>query len=160
MGQVIQVSVSRGGIPKRAVTQARLTAQGVESDSHLNLQYHGGPRQAVLWITSEGNAELAARGFPIESGTLGENITIVGVDRRDWRAGQRWRIGEALIELTKMRSPCKTLLPLGSGIHAALYDAAVKAGDPSSPVWGLGGFYAAVVEPGLVRTRDEIRPAE
>ena len=157
---MIQVSVSRGGIPKRAVAQARLTAQGIEGDDHLNLRYHGGPRQAVLWITTEGNAELAARGFPIESGTLGENITSVGVDRRDWRAGQRWRIGEALIELTQMRSPCKTLLPLGSGIHAALYDAAVKAGDPSSPVWGLGGFYAAVVEPGLVRAGDEIRPAE
>ena len=114
----------------------------------------------MLWITSEGNQELSAQGFPVHPGVLGENITSEGIDRREWRAGQRWRIGEALIELTKIRSPCKTLLPLGAGIHAAIYDAAVKAGDPSSALWGLSGFYAAVIEPGPVRPGDDIRIIE
>jgi MOSC domain-containing protein YiiM len=44
----------------------------------------------------------------------------------------------------------------GSGIQAAMFDAAVQAGDPASPRWGLSGFYASVVQPGTVRPGDAI----
>ena len=152
------MSVSRGGIPKLPLSHTRMTARGLDGDRHAHPQYHWGPRQAVLWITSEGNAELAELGFPIHSGTLGENITSEGINRREWRSGQRWRMGpEAIVELTKLREPCKTLLPLGAGIHAAVYDAAAKGGDAASPRWGLGGFYAAVIVPGSIHPGDEIR---
>jgi len=29
-------------------------------------------------------------------------------------------------------------------------------GDPESPLWGLSGFYASVVEPGTVRAGDAV----
>ena len=79
----------------------------------------------------------------------------VKLDRRTLRVGQRYRVGRAVIELTKMRSPCSTL-NLYPGIQSAIFDAAVKAGDPSSPRWGLSGFYASVVTPGPIRTGDPI----
>ena len=44
----------------------------------------------------------------------------------------------------------------GRPIQDAIYDAKVKAGDPSSPRWGMSGFYARVIDPGLVRTNDII----
>jgi MOSC domain-containing protein YiiM len=37
-----------------------------------------------------------------------------------------------------------------------MYDARVVKGDPESPLWGLSGFYASVVEPGTVRPGDTI----
>ena len=45
-------------------------------------------------------------------------------------------------------------------LEDAIYDSQVKAGDPSSPRWGLSGFYARVVEPGLIRQNDIIALAD
>jgi len=97
-----------------------------------------------------------AQGFALYPGALGENLTTRGLDRRALRFGQRLRVGEATIELTKMRQPCATLNPYGSGIQAAMYDARVVKGDAESPLWGLSGFYASVVEPGIVRPGDPV----
>ena len=36
----------------------------------------------------------------------------------------------------------------GPGLQAAIYDSLIRAGEPSSPKWGLSGFYASVVQPG------------
>src|SRR4051812_38541201 len=156
-GSVLQVNVSSGGVPKRAVDQVLLTALGVDGDGHAHPEIHGGPQRAVLLITAEGLEELAALGFPLNSGSLGENLTTHGIGRRYWRVGQRWRIGaDAVIEITMRRAPCKTLNVYGSGLQAAIYDALTRDGDPASPKWGLSGIYAAVVAPGLVRPGDAI----
>ncbi len=149
-GHILQVNVSRGGIPKRPVEQGLLTAAGIEGDACRNPRYHGGPLQAVLLISSEVIDQLAARGFPVFPGALGENLTTVGLDYRDLRVGQQLSIGEALIELTKMRVPCSTLDVYGRGIQKAIYDKAVKAGDTTSPVWGRSGFYARVLQGGWI----------
>lgn len=155
-GSVIQINVSRGGVPKYAVRKAEITPLGVAGDLCAHPQFHGGPRQAVLLIASEGIEELAGLGFPLFAGALGENLTTRGIDRRTLRIGQRYRIGAAILELTKIRVPCDTLNVYGSGIQQAMYDARVKAGDPASPRWGLSGFYASVVQPGTIRTGDPI----
>ena len=73
--------------------------------------------------------------------------------RGDRRVG---RIGSAILQITKLRAPCNNLLPYGDGIHKAVYDAEVKAGNHASPRWGLGGFYASVIQPGMVRPGDAI----
>lgn len=154
-GTILQINVSRGGIPKRAIPSGELTAAGVTGDS-WRYPFHGGPRKAVLLITSEGLEELASLGFPLSPGALGENLTTRGLDRRELRFGQRFRVGTAVIELTRMRTPCATLDVYGPGIQAAIYDAQVRAGDPASPRWGLSGFYASVIESGIVRPGDAV----
>jgi MOSC domain-containing protein YiiM len=155
-GTVLQVSVSRGGVPKRAIAETEIGPLGLVGDSHAHPQIHGGPLQAVLLISSEAIAELTALGYPIYPGALGENITTVGIDRSQWRTGQRWRVGQSIVELTKVRGPCETLSVYGEGIQKAVYDSQVKAGDASSPRWALSGFYASVVQPGMVRPGDPI----
>jgi MOSC domain-containing protein YiiM len=110
----------------------------------------------MLLITSEGIDELRAAGFPLYYGALGENITTRGLDRRAMRIGQRWRIGRIVIELTKVRVPCAAIQVYGAGIGNAIYDQEVKAGDPSSPRWGLSGFYASVVKAGPIGVGDTI----
>lgn len=156
VGTVVQINTSRGGVPKRAVPEAVVTPLGLDGDLHNNPTIHGGPQKALLWITSEGLGELAASGFPLYAGALGENITTQGVDRRMLRVGQRWRIGEIVINLTRVRTPCSTIAVYGRGIGEAVYDLDVKAGDASSPRWGLSGFYAAVEKPGSIRVGDAV----
>ena len=155
-GSIVQINISPGGIPKRAIAEAEVTPEGILGDSWAHPQIHGGPRQAVLLITSEGIDELIAQGYPLFAGALGENLTTVGLDRRQMRIGQRYRTGEVMLEITKMRSPCATLDVYGPSIKQAVYDAQVKAGDHSSSRWGLGGFYARVLRSGFIRQRDII----
>jgi len=143
-------------VPKRAIPEGELGPLGIAGDGFSHPQIHGGLEQAVLLISSEAIAELTALGYPLYPGALGENITSVGLDRAQWRAGQRWRVGQAIVEFTKVRAPCDSLSVYGFGIQKAMYDAQVKAGDPSSPRWALSGFYASVVRPGPIRPGDPI----
>lgn len=159
-GTVIQVNRSLGGVPKYPVAEGLLTPLGVEGDFCAHPQIHGGPRQAVLLIAAEAVEELIARGYPLFFGALGENLTTRGLDRRLVRIGQRLRVAEALLEITKVRAPCATLDVYGPAIKQEIYDKLVKAGDPQSARWGLSGFYAAVIEPGRVRAGDAIALAD
>ena len=155
-GTIIQINVSRGGIPKLPIVEATLTPEGIRGDSWAHPRYHGGPKQALLFICSESIDELKEKGYPLFPGALGENLTTRGLDRRQMRSGQRYRIGGVLIELTKVRVPCSTLDVYGSAIKEEIYDKEVKAGDPRSPRWALSGFYAAVLKPGILRQHDII----
>ncbi len=160
-GSVLQISISTGGVPKHPVSVASVTAEGIAGDGHKNTQLHGGPRRALLLITAEGLEELASLGFAVTPGALGENITTRGVSRRDLRIGQRWRIGESVvIEITTRRSPCSALNRYGPKIQSAIFDELVKAEVPASPKWGLSGFYASVVAPGVIRPGDTIAVCE
>ena len=154
---VLQINVSPGGVLKRPIPQGVVTPLGITGDGHRNPQVHGGPRQAILIITSEGIDELKEQGFPLYPGALGENLTTSGLNRRSVRIGQRYRIGGVLLEITKLRAPCLNLNPYGPGIQKAVYDEAVKAGNPESPRWGLGGFYAAVLQTGTIHPGDPIQ---
>jgi MOSC domain-containing protein YiiM len=95
-GQILQLSVSKGGVPKYPVLGGEVGPVGIIGDVQRNRKYHGGPRQALLWITSEGLDELKAAGFPVYPGALGENVTTTGIDRRSVRLGQQWRMGEVV----------------------------------------------------------------
>jgi MOSC domain-containing protein YiiM len=154
-GTVVQVSVSQGGIPKRAIPRAEVTGAGIGGDA-WRYSFHGGQRKALLLITIEGIDELVSEGFALFPGALGENLTTRGLDRRELRLGQRFRVGEAAIELTQIRTPCATLDVYGFGIQARIYDARAQACDPRSPRWGLSGFYASVIQPGVVRPDDTV----
>ena len=159
-GTVVQINLSRGGVPKLPVEEALLTPHGIEGDLQAHPAIHGGILKAVLLICAEAIDDLVARGYPLYYGAMGENLTVAGLDRRLLRSGQRFRVGQALIELTTLRAPCSALERYGADLHKELYDAAVKAGDPSSPCWAMGGFYASVIKSGHVRRRDIITLVE
>ena len=155
-GTIVQISVSRGGIPKRAIREGLITPLGLEGDEHTHPAVHGGPQKAVLLMTAESIDEVVQRGYPVYYGAMGENLTTRGIDRRRLRAGQQFRAGSAVIELTRIRVPCSTQDIYGPSIQSEIYDTQVKAGDVASPRWAMSGFYAAVIEPGMVRAGDPI----
>jgi MOSC domain-containing protein YiiM len=149
--RIVQINISTGGVPKRPVAEAMLTPLGLQGDAHNHPEIHGGPLQAVLLIAGEAVDELAARGYPLFYGALGENFTTIGLDRRALRTGQRYRIGgEAVIELTKPRAPCRTLDVYGPSLQAEMWDRMIKEQDTKSPRWGISGFYASVIAGGLI----------
>ena len=155
-GCIVQINISKGGVPKLPLVEAQVTRLGIEGDRHAHPQIHGGPKKALLWICEESIEELKTLGYPLYGGALGENLTTRGVDRRGLRIGQRWRAGNVVIELTQIRAPCRTIEAYGRDIGKAVYDQNVKSGDWTSPRWGLSGFYAAVVQPGWIRAGDSL----
>jgi MOSC domain-containing protein YiiM len=78
------------------------------------------------------------------------------LDPRQLCIGHQLRAGAAILEITKVRGPCAALDIYGPAIKQEIYDAQVTAGDPNSPRWGMGGFYARVIEPGPVHPDDPI----
>jgi MOSC domain-containing protein YiiM len=157
-GSIVQINVSRGGVPKLPVPEATVNILGVEGDEHAHPQFHGGPQKALLLICAEVIDELRDEGFPLFYGALGENITTRGLDHKDFRVGQQFRIGAQLwIEVTQVRAPCHQLDVYGAGkIQKTIYDKKVKAGDPDTPKWAMSGVYASVVRPGSIRPGDII----
>lgn len=152
-GRILQLNISPGGMPKHAILQAEITVQGILGDIQRNRKYHGGPDQALLLITQESLEEIKGKGFPVYAGALGENLTVSGLDRRQLRCGQRLRAGQAIIEITKLRQPCRHLDVYGTGIQAAVYD---KKALPGMGPWGLAGFYCRVSQPGPIFPGDII----
>ena len=150
-GTIVQVNISRGGVPKLPISEGVLGPLGIEGDAHAHPRVHGGPAKAVLLITLEGIEELVARGYPVYAGALGENITTRGLDRRALRIGQQLRAGTAMIEITRRRKPCGNL-----DVYGAALKREIDIADDASPHWGLSGFYARVLEPGQVRPDDII----
>jgi len=147
-------------MPKRAISAAEVTACGISGDAFNHPEIHGRLHQALLLITAEGIEELAAQGFPLFHGALGENVTTTGLDRRGLRCGQRYRIGAVIAELTEVREPCASLNVYGPGIQKAIYDVQAAAGDHGSSRWGLSGFYASVIQPGFIYPGDPIQLLE
>jgi len=155
-GVIVQLSISLGGVPNRAIERGDITARGITGDGWRHRTIHGIPKRAILLITAEGLDEIRGMGFPVYAGALVENLTTRGIDRKAMRPGQRFRCGAAVIRLTEVRHPCYTLSVYGKGIQDAIYDLRVMKGDFGSEVWGLSGFYAAVAEPGCVAPGDAI----
>ena len=79
-------------------------------------------RQVHL-IHAELHDELRARGFEVAPGQMGENVTTRGVDLLGLPAGTRLRLGgEAVVEITGLRNPCKQLDGIQSGLMKATLD--------------------------------------
>ncbi len=147
--RILQISISpSGGVPKTAVSRAEVGPLGIVGDGH-RFRLHGGRDKALLILASEAIHTLRAEGWPLFYGALGENLTTEGLDYRHWRASQRFRMGDVLIELTTPREPCRTLHPYGPGIQRRLRE---KPGE--------AGFYAAVLIGGILTPEAIIESVE
>jgi len=109
-GRIFQLNVSNGGVPKLAVREVALTPRGLEGDRQRDLRYHGGPERALCLYALERVLELQAAGHPIYPGSVGENLTTVGLDWSRLKPGARLALGEeAQVEISSYTSPCKNI---------------------------------------------------
>jgi len=109
-GRIFQLNRSDGGVPKLAVREAFLTKEGLEGDRQRDLRYHGGPERALCLFALERIIELQAEGHPIFPGSVGENVTVVGLDWSQLKIGARLALGdEVLVEISSHTTPCKII---------------------------------------------------
>jgi MOSC domain-containing protein YiiM len=142
-GQLAQLNISNGGMPKRAVLFAHVSKDGIEGDKQRNLKYHGGRDRAVCLYSEELYAWLRdEHGIDLSSGSVGENFTTRGIDLSVLKPGDRLRVGECLIELTKIRVPCRNL----NKWHT----------DLMRIIQGRSGWVAKVIEEAVVQPGDTI----
>ncbi|MDQ1721325.1 MAG: hypothetical protein QOI26_1059 [Pseudonocardiales bacterium] len=105
---------AKTGIDKRPVDQpVRIGRLGLAGDTICDTVNHGGLDQAVYAYASEDTEwwqqQLAGElSFELRHGSLGENLTLRGVDVTNAVIGERWRVGGAILQVTAPRMPCST----------------------------------------------------
>lgn len=109
-GRLFQINISGGGVPKTAVQEVRVTTLGLVGDHQQDKVHHGGPERAVTLYSLERILDLQMEGHPVYPGSMGENLTLVGVDWGSLVEGTRLRIGDkVLLELTRPAAPCSNI---------------------------------------------------
>ncbi len=147
---------------QRCASLTLLAGLGVEGDAHAGRTVQHLSRIAkdpkapnlrqVHLIHAELYDELAAKGFTLGPGQLGENITTRGLNLLGLSRGTRLRLGtEAVIEITGLRNPCVQLNGLAPGLMAAVLG---RAEDGS--LVRKCGVMAVVVTGGEVRVGDGV----
>ncbi|MEG3126105.1 MOSC domain-containing protein [Sphingomonas sp. GB1N7] len=136
---------------------------GVEGDAHLGVTVQHLSRKAkdpsvpnlrqVHLIHGELFDDLAARGFMVEPGELGENVTTRGIALLDLPEDTLLALGdEAIVRVTGLRNPCVQIDRFQKGLMAATLD---RAADGS--LIRKAGVMAVVVTGGVVRAGDMVR---
>lgn len=109
-GRILQINVSRGGVPKHPVGHAVVTTEGIVGDYQRDRRSHGGPTRALCLFTIEEIQRLQMEGHPIASGSAGENITLEGLELAALTPGTRLALGDEVeIELTSYTAPCDNI---------------------------------------------------
>ena len=136
---------------------------GVEGDAHSGATVKHRSRvrrdpsqpnlRQVHLMHAELFEELAAKGFTVTAGDMGENITTRGVDLLGLPTGARLRLGEtAVVEITGLRNPCVQLDRFQDGLMAAVLDR-----DAEGNVVRKAGVMGIVVSGGEVRPGDRVQ---
>lgn len=161
------LSVSFSGahrFSKPRALQIRLIAGlGVEGDAHAGATIKHRSRverdstqpnlRQVHLIHAELFDELAAKGFQVASGDMGENITTRDLDLLSLPRGALLRIGEeAVVEVTGLRTPCAQLDRFSPGLMQATLERA-----PDGSLIRKAGVMGVVLASAFVHPGDAIR---
>ncbi len=162
--KVISVSARDShGLGKSIASSIVLIAgEGVEDDAHCGLTVKHRSRVAknpdqpnlrqVHLIHAELLDELAAKGFAVEPGELGENILTEGFALLDLPEGTRLSFPSgAVVRVTGLRNPCHQLNGHTPGLMNALLDRA-----PDHTLIRKGGVMGVVERGGSVGAGDHL----
>jgi len=125
----------------------RVRYLGLESDEQADLRVHGGEDKAIyayplehypFW--DEQRSSISNSFSSITFGAMGENLTTSGFSEEDVYVGDRWKVGEVILEVADFREPCfKFNINMG-------WSGAAKAMIAS----GFSGWYLRVIKPGNI----------
>ncbi len=122
---------------------------GLEGDEQADLSVHGGPSKAVyaypgehyaFWQTVRAQAGVSLWDEPLPPGSLGENLTLLGVVENQVWIGDVLRFPQCALAVSEPRYPCFKFNAAMSFKHAGKL--MVQSG------WC--GFYLAVRESGTI----------
>lgn len=165
MSEVVAVSLRRGHhFSKTPCLSIRLLASlGVDGDAHMGVTVKHRSRvrrdptqpnlRQVHLIYSELFDELRLKGFGVNPGDLGENITTAGIDLLALPAGTRLRLGAtAMVEVTGLRNPCVQMDTFQQGLMAATLNK-----DANGHLIRKAGVMSIVLAGGDVRPGDRVK---
>ncbi len=163
-GRVLSVSLSgKHGFSKQTATEIKLLAGlGVDGDVHCGelvrhrYKVRQDPTQPNLCqvhlLQAELFDELAAKGFQVHPGEMGENVTTRGIDLLALPTGARLTLGkEAIVQITGLRSPCFQI----DRFQAGLLKATVGK-DVEGQVLRKTGVMGIAIAGGLIKPGDPI----
>jgi MOSC domain-containing protein YiiM len=164
VGTVVAVSAgsAHGPLKRSRESITLVRGRGVEGDAHFGatVQHFSRRRtdptlanlRQVHLIGAELHDELRARGFELDPGSMGENVTTRGLDLLAMPVGTRLRLGaDAVVELTGLRNPCSQL----DGIQPGLMKATLER-DEHGTLIRRAGVMAVVLSDGVVRRGDGV----
>ncbi|MBA3303498.1 MAG: MOSC domain-containing protein [Acidimicrobiia bacterium] len=136
---------------------------GVEGDAHFGrtVQHRSRVRRdptqpnlrQVHLMAEELHEELGGRGFLVDAGEMGDNVTTRGIDLLGLPVGARLGLGpDAVVEVTGLRNPCTQLERLQPGLMSAVLER-----DASGGLVRRAGVMAVVLVGGDVRPGDAVR---
>ena len=155
---------STHGFSKPCVGAIELIARvGVRSDAHAGVTVRHLSRvredasapnlRQVHLVHRELFHELAAKGFALSPGDIGENVTTEGVDLLGLPTGTLLHMGdEAVVEVTGLRNPCSQLDDFQQGLMAAVLDRTSEG-----ELVRKAGVMSVVLQGGMVRPGDAVR---
>ena len=145
-------------VPRGLRTQLAALYVGVHPSTWLAMvKRHEAPAPVYLtgripvWLREDLDRWGRALGRPLPDGHFGENLTTGGIDVNQARVGERWRVGTALLEVAKVRPPCRVFAGF-LGVTGYDDTAWVKRFTAE----GRPGPYLRVLEEGVVAAGDPI----
>lgn len=141
-------TVSTGIFKEPVEGPVMLRTLNLDGDRQADLTVHGGAQKAVYVYPGEHYAPWRAElpGVGLAWGAFGENFTTDGLAEDEVHIGDRFRIGEAEVQVTQPRMPCFKL--------------GIRFGDPEMVNRFLesrrSGFYLAVLREGRVEAGDAV----
>jgi ferredoxin-NADP reductase/MOSC domain-containing protein YiiM len=139
----------RTAIWKLPVTGRRMVRMlNIDGDAQADLAGHGGEQRAVFVYQRQSHQYwehlLGRRDFTL--GQFGENFTVEGLADNEVCVGDRYRIGDAIFEVTQPRVTC--------------YRVGIRLSEPRMPALLVAhrrpGFYFRVLQEGEVGAGDDI----
>ena len=139
MGKIVGICTSekRGTVKTEQKEVNLIENWGLEGDAH-----GGSWHRQVSLLSYEKIQNFREKGADVALGAFGENLIIEGYDFRDLPVGTRFRIGDAILEMTQIGKNCHS--------HCEIYK---RMGDCIMP---REGVFAEVVKGGLVKVGDEV----
>lgn len=145
-------SWTTGFFKPAAAGRVWLGYEGFAGDEQADRRFHGGVDKAVCVYPAEHYAYWKSE-FPdvaFEHGAFGENLTVEGLTERDVCVGDRYRCGQALVEVSQPREPCWKLARRWQ----------IKTFPVLVLKAGFTGFYFRVLQHGFVAAGDSIELVE
>ena len=125
-GRTVTTAIWKDPVP------GRVRARGVnlDGDQQADRRVHGGADKALYAYAAEDLEWWAGElGRELPPGSFGENLTLRGVDVGGAVVGERWQVGDSLLEVAQPRTPCYKLgIRMGSQRFPARFAAAGRPG--------------------------------